>query len=77
MKSTMNFYEILGVKQNATEEEIKLAYKKQMKKWHPDINKDPNAINMSSKINEAKEVLLDSIKRRDYDEYLQVMKGLK
>lgn len=70
MNSTMNFYEILGVKQNATQEEIKLAYKKQMKKWHPDINKDPNAINMSSKINEAKEVLLDEIKRRDYDEYL-------
>lgn len=70
MNSTMNFYEILGVKQNATQEEIKQAYKKQMKKWHPDINKDPNAINMSSKINEAKEVLLDEIKRRDYDEYL-------
>lgn len=70
MKSTMNFYEILGVKQDATQDEIKAAYKKQMKKWHPDINKDPNAINMSSKINEAKEILLDDIKRKDYDEYL-------
>lgn len=70
MNSTMNFYELLGVRQNASEEEIRSAYKKQMKKWHPDINKDPNAVNMSSKINEAKEVLLDPIKRKDYDEYL-------
>ena len=40
-----------------------------MKKWHPDINKDPNAVNISSRINEAKEILLDPIKRYDYDEY--------
>ena len=51
--------------------EIKSAYKVQMKKWHPDINKDPNAVNISSRINEAKEILLDPIKRYDYDEYLK------
>lgn len=68
--NNMNYYELLGVKNNATEEEIKVAYKKQMKKWHPDINKSSDAVNMSSMINEAKEVLLDPIKRRDYDEYL-------
>lgn len=71
MNSTMNFYELLGVNQNATEEEIKSAYKKQMKKWHPDINKSEDAIGMSAKINEAKEVLLDENKRRDYDIYLE------
>ena len=70
MNSTMNYYELLGVKKNATEEEIKLAYKKQMKKWHPDINKSAEAVGMSTKINEAKDVLLDEVKRRDYDEYL-------
>ena len=63
----MNYYEILGIKENATEEEIKEAYKKQIKKWHPDLNKDPEAINISMKINEAKDVLLDENKRRDYD----------
>ena len=68
--NNMNYYELLGVKNNATEEEIKAAYKKQMKKWHPDINKSSDAVNMSSMINEAKEVLLNPIKRRDYDEYL-------
>lgn len=66
----MNYYELLGVSKNANKEEIKSAYKKQMKKWHPDINKSEDAVNMSSKINEAKEVLLDDEKRRDYDEYL-------
>lgn len=70
MNNTMNYYELLGIKNNATEEEIKLAYKKQMKKWHPDINKSEEAVGMSAKINEAKEILLDEIKRRDYDEYL-------
>ena len=67
---TMNYYELLGVSQNATQEEIKTAYKKQMKKWHPDINKDNKAVEMSTKINEAKEILLDPVKRNDYDEYL-------
>lgn len=70
MTSTFNYYELLGVKKNATIDEIKNAYKKQMKKWHPDLNKSNEAVEMSSKINEAKEVLLDPIRRQDYDEYL-------
>lgn len=70
MNSTMNFYQLLGISKNASKEEIKIAYKTQMKKWHPDINKSIDAVNMSSKINEAKEVLLDDEKRRDYDLYL-------
>lgn len=71
MDTTFNYYELLGVKETASKEEIKEAYKKQMKKWHPDINKSSNAVNMSTKINEAKEVLLDDLKRQDYDEYLK------
>lgn len=67
----MNYYELLGVNEDASKEEIKSAYKVQMKKWHPDINKSSNAVLMSTKINEAKEVLLDDIKRRDYNEYLK------
>lgn len=66
----MNYYELLGINKNSTEEEIKRAYKMQMKKWHPDINKSSDAILMSTKINEAKEILLDTKKRKDYDEYL-------
>ena len=71
MDTNLNFYELLGVKNDATEDEIRIAYKKQMKKWHPDINKDHNAVNISSRINEAKEVLLDPVKRYDYDCYLK------
>lgn len=67
----MNYYELLGVNENASKEEIKSAYKVQMKKWHPDINKSSDAVLMSTKINEAKEVLMDDIKRKDYDEYLK------
>lgn len=71
MDNSLNFYELLGVSENTSSEEIKSAYKKQMKKWHPDINKSSDASNMSIKLNEAKEVLLDENKRKDYDEYLK------
>ena len=66
----MNYYELLGVKTTATEDEIKKAYKIQMKKWHPDINKDEEAVSMSMKINEAKDTLLDETKRKEYDKFL-------
>ena len=71
MNDGMNYYELLGININASEEEIKKAYKNMMKKWHPDINKDPNASNMSVQLNEAKNILLDEFKRTDYDEYLK------
>ena len=67
MNSSMNYYELLGVSENATKEEIKQAYKIQMKKWHPDINKSKEAPKMSIKLNEAKETLLDDDKRKAYD----------
>lgn len=67
MNSALNYYEFLGVNENATKEEIKKAYKTQMKKWHPDINKSEEAPEMSIKLNEAKETLLDDDKRKAYD----------
>lgn len=71
MDNNLNYYELLGVSEDASEDEIKTAYKKQMKKWHPDINKDANAVTISARINEAKEILLDPVKRYEYDEYLK------
>lgn len=71
MNDGINYYELLGIDINASEEEIKKAYKNMMKKWHPDINKDPSASNMSVQLNEAKNILLDEFKRRNYDEYLK------
>ena len=67
MNSAFNYYEFLGISESATKEEIKKAYKTQMKKWHPDINKSENASEMSIKLNEAKETLLDDEKRKKYD----------
>ena len=63
----MNYYELLGIKVDASDDEIKDAYKREIKKWHPDINKDPEAVNISMKINEAKDILLDKEKRKEYD----------
>ena len=67
MNSSMNYYDLLGVSEKATTEEIKLAYKKQMKKWHPDVNKSQEAPTMAKKIIEAKNILLDDEKRKAYD----------
>ena len=54
MNDSIIYYELLGIKKNATEEEIKKAYRMQAKKWHPDLNKDKDAANISIKLNEAK-----------------------
>lgn len=63
-----NYYDILNVKETATKEEIKRAYRSLQMKFHPD--KNPNnqeAINMTQKINEAYETLGDEQKRAEYD----------
>ncbi|MFB3786148.1 MAG: DnaJ C-terminal domain-containing protein [bacterium] len=62
-----DYYEILGVKRDASEEEIKKAYRKLARKYHPDMNKDPEAENRFKEINEAHEVLSDPEKRKRYD----------
>ena len=53
-----NFYNVLGVSENATKEEIKKAYRSMQMKYHPDKNQSSNeSINMTQKINEAYETL--------------------
>lgn len=62
-----NYYEILEVSENATETEIKKQFRKLVRMYHPDINSSIEAEEMFKTINKAAEVLLDSEKRKNYD----------
>lgn len=67
-----NYYEILGVEKNATNEDIKNAYKTLAKKWHPDKNENSkDAEEKFKKIDEAYKVLSDKNKRQNYDKNLK------
>lgn len=67
MKSKHDYYEILGVSKNASKTEIKSAYRKLAKKYHPDVNKNGDAEVRFKEIGEAYEVLSNTDKRAAYD----------
>lgn len=67
MMQYKDYYEILGVKRDATAAEIKSAYRKLARKYHPDVNKTKEAEDKFKDINEAYEVLGDDAKRQRYD----------
>ena len=64
-----DYYNILGVSREASEEEIKKGYRKMALKYHPDKNKDPGAEEKFKEISEAYEVLSDTDKRAAFDRY--------
>ena len=70
MADKRDYYEVLGVSKTATEQEIKSAFRKKAKQYHPDLNKDnPDAAEKFKEAQEAYEVLSDESKRKMYDQY--------
>jgi len=64
-----DYYEVLGLTKGASKEEIKKAYRKLSKQYHPDINKEANAVDKFKEISEAYEVLSDDQKKAQYDQF--------
>ncbi len=70
MANKRDYYEVLGVSKNATEEDIKRAYRKKAKECHPDLHPDDKeAVERFKELNEANEVLMDKDKRARYDQF--------
>ena len=75
MTMSKSLYDTLDVSQDASAEEIKKAYRRLARKYHPDINKDAGAEEKFKEINAAYEILSDEEKRRQYDQYGDSMFG--
>jgi curved DNA-binding protein len=68
MTQYKDYYKILGVDRKATQDEIKRAFRKLARKYHPDVSKEPDAEERFKEVNEANEVLKDPEKRAAYDQ---------
>ena len=64
-----DYYKTMGLSRDASDKDIKLAYRRLARKYHPDLNKEPNAEEQFKALGEAYEVLKDPEKRRQYDQF--------
>lgn len=71
MAGLKNYYQILGIPNNASPQQVKSVYNQLAMKYHPDKNKEPTAVDKFILITEAYEILSDPIKRADYDTHFK------
>ena len=69
MADKRDYYEVLGIQRGAGADEIKRAYRQLARKYHPDVNKEPDAESRFKEVTEAYEVLSDDRKRQMYDQF--------
>ncbi len=69
MAENKDYYKILGVEKGASDDDIKSAYRRLAKKYHPDVNKEANSAEKFKEVNEAYGVLSDKQKRSNYDQF--------
>src|SRR3989344_8236831 len=69
MATKKNYYEILGVSKAATDTELKSAYRKLARQFHPDVNKTPEAAERFKEVSDAYQILSDPRKRQTYDQF--------
>ena len=69
MASKRDYYDVLDISRNATEEEVRKAFRQKALQYHPDRNKDPGALDQFKEINEAYQVLTDPKRRQQYDQW--------
>src|SRR6266508_1823283 len=69
MATKRDYYEVLGVARGASSDEIRRAFRKLARQYHPDVNGEAGAADQFKEVSEAYEVLSDASKRRDYDRF--------
>ena len=69
MPKQKDYYEVLGVKRDATNDQIRSSYRKLARQFHPDVNKSPDAAKQFAQVQEAYDVLSDAEKRKAYDRF--------